>query len=371
MINWEEIRKQFPITERLAYLNSAAAGPVSRVANETVEGYCRTMMNDGDAHWNRWLAEREAIRKRLARFINAEPDEIALTTNTSSGMNVIVDALEARGEVISCDLEFPVTTLPWMHRRIPVHLLPAVAGEVPIEDVRSAITHATGVIALSHVQFSNGFRIDPEELGKIKGDHALVLNAAQSAGVFDIDVKRMRIDALCATGHKWMLAGYGSGFVYLSRELLHRSHSHNLGWLSVEDPFVDRNNELRPRHDAAARAELGCPHFAGIFSLGAALELTSEIGIANVQARALEMNRFLTSRLGEGGWKVLSPLQNESARSAETLVEVAKPGEVVRQLSRRGVIVTEKPQGIRVATHFFNNEDDIERLINGLNDTRV
>ena len=86
------------------------------------------------------------------------------------------------------------------------------------------MTHHTGVIALSHVQFSNGFRIDLDELGAIKGDHALVINASQSAGVFEIDVKRMSIDALCATGHKWLLSGYGSGFVYLSRNLLQQSH---------------------------------------------------------------------------------------------------------------------------------------------------
>src|SRR5205807_5700921 len=174
------------------------------------------------------------IRKKIAKFINAEPDEIGLTTNTSAGMNVIVDALEDRGEVISSTLEFPVTTLPWMNRRIPVHPLLPVNGEVRVEDVRGAMTEKTGVIALSHVQFSNGLRTDPEELAKIKGRHALVINAAQSAGVFQIDVKRMQIDALCATGHKWILAGYGSGFVYLSRELLYQTHSRTLGWLSVE-----------------------------------------------------------------------------------------------------------------------------------------
>src|SRR5947209_1457170 len=114
------------------------------------------MMRDGDVYWNHWLAEREAIRKKIAQFINAGPDEIAFTTNTSSGMNVIVDVLEDRGEVISCELEFPVTTLPWMNRRIPVHLLPAVDGEVRIEDVRKAMTGMTGIIALSHVQYSNG-----------------------------------------------------------------------------------------------------------------------------------------------------------------------------------------------------------------------
>jgi cysteine desulfurase/selenocysteine lyase len=370
MKNWEEIRELFPVTERLAYLNSAAAGPVSRASFEAASGYYEKMMRDGDVHWNRWLADREAIRKNIAAFINAEPDEIAFTTNTSSGMNVIVDALEDRGEVISSELEFPVTTLPWMHRRIPVHLLPAVEGEVTIDSIRNAMTHDTGVIALSHVQFSNGFRIEPEEVGNIKGGHTLAINASQSAGVVEIDVKRMRIDALCATGHKWLLAGYGSGFVYLSRELLDQSLPRSIGWLSVEHPFDMRNDEFRPRHDAAARVELGCPHFAGIFSLGASVDLIHEIGIANIQARALELNRLLTSRLNESGWTILSPLRNENVRSAETLIQVENPAEVVRRLFRQGLVVTEKPQGIRVATHFFNREEDIEKLIAGLNETR-
>jgi cysteine desulfurase / selenocysteine lyase len=370
MSNWADIRKQFPVTERFAYLNSAAAGPVSRASQEAASGYYERMMSDGDVHWNRWLADREAIRKKIAQFINAEPEEIAFTTNTSSGMNVIVDALEDRGEVISSELEFPVTTLPWMHRRIPVHLLPSVEGVVRIEDISGAMTHDTGIIALSHVQFSNGLRLDPGKVAEIKGKHALVINASQSAGAFAIDVKRMRIDALCATGHKWLLAGYGSGFVYLSRELLDQSLPRSIGWLSVEQPFDMRNDEFRPRHDMAARVELGCPHFAGIFSLGASVDLINEIGIGEIQVRVLELNRKLTSRLAENGWQILSPLRNETARSGETLIAVEKPNEVVHHLLRRGVIVTEKPQGIRVATHFFNNEDDVSQLIKSLGETR-
>jgi selenocysteine lyase/cysteine desulfurase len=370
MIDWTEIRKHFPVTNRLAYLNSAAAGPVSIASHAAATDYYQKMMSDGDVHWNRWLAEREAGRARLAKFINAEPDEIAFTTNTSSGMNLIVDALEERGEVISSELEFPVTTLPWMHRRIPVHMLPAVEGEVRMHSIREAMSHNTGVIALSHVQFSNGFRIDLDELGRNKGDHALVVNASQSAGAFEIDVKATQIDALCATGHKWMLAGYGSGFVYLSRNVLQQTRSRALSWLSVEDPFEMRNAELRPRHNAAARTELGCPHFAGIFALGASVNLIAEIGIENIQERILELNRKLTSRLAENNWKVLSPLTNDAARSGETLIKVDHPAEVVRALFRRGVIVTEKPQGIRVATHFFNDESDIERLVCGLSEIR-
>ena len=110
MINWDQIRKQFPVTERSTYLNTAAAGPLARTTADAATDYYKLMTADGDVHWEQWLSKREEVRKKVAAFINAEPDEVALTTNTSSGMNIIVDALEHRGEVISCNLEFPVTT---------------------------------------------------------------------------------------------------------------------------------------------------------------------------------------------------------------------------------------------------------------------
>jgi cysteine desulfurase/selenocysteine lyase len=367
-IDWAMIRSSFPVTEKFAYLNTAAAGPLSRSVMEAGSGYYQQMMADGDAHWDEWLAKREEVRRSVARFINAEPDEVGLTTNTSSGMNLIVDALQGRGEVISCDLEFPVSTIPWIHRKIPVQLLRNVAGEVSPNDIREAMTSKTGIISLSHVQYSNGFRSDLAQLGLEKGNHSLVINASQSAGVFEIDVKRMKIDALCATGHKWMLSGYGSGFVYISRALLAETKPRAIGWLSVEDPYGDRNSEINLRGDAAARSELGCPHFAGIFALGASVDFLTGVGMASIQERALEVNRILTDRLDEAGLRVLSPLSNENSRSAETLVAIEKPAQVVSKLAERNVIVTEKPEGIRVATDFFNNEHDIERLIAALND---
>lgn len=366
MTEWSSIRKLFPVTQQVAYLNTAAAGPLSRPVAAAATNYYDLMSADGDVHWDEWLQQREAVRQRVAQFINAETEEIGLTTNTSSGMNVIIDALEYKGEVVSCNLEFPVSTIPWMHRRIPVHLVKAKAGAIDLADIREAMNAKTGILSLSHVQFSNGFRLDLETLGKNKGNHALVINASQSAGVFEIDVKRMKIDALCATGHKWMLSGYGSGFVYISRELLESSHSRSIGWLSVKEPYAMRNDEIHLRRDAAARVELGCPPFAGIFAMGAAVDMFASVGIRNIEARALALNQILTNRLVEDGFRVLSPLGNASMRSAETLVEVDEPARVVTRLAQAGVIVTEKPEGIRVATNFFNNEDDIVRLVEGL-----
>jgi selenocysteine lyase/cysteine desulfurase len=366
MTNWTDIRNQFPVTSNFVYLNSAAAGPLARSTQHAAAEYYRQMMDDGDIHWDDWLAMREEQRAKVARFINAEPDEIGFTTNTSSGMNLIVDALQDHGEVISNDLEFPVTVTPWMYRQIPVHLVKAVNGVVGPDQIKAAMTDRTAIISTSYVQYSNGFRSNLDQLAEIKGRHVLVVNASQAAGVFEIDVKRMKIDALCATGHKWMLSGYGSGFVFISRELQNKSRQRSIGWLSVEDPWTDLNSAIRLRNDVSARAELGCPHFAGIFALGASVEMMLTIGRKEIEERALELNRYLTRRLTEVGRRILSPLDDESYRSAETLVETENPAGTVAALAEQKVLVTEKPQGIRVATDFFNNEDDVERFIEAL-----
>jgi selenocysteine lyase/cysteine desulfurase len=249
-----------------------------------------------------------------------------------------------------------------------VKFVEAVDGELRLEDLQRAMTNETAIICLSHVQYSNGLRIDLEALGRSKQNHTLVVNASQSAGAFQIDVKRMQIDALCATGHKWLLAGYGSGFVYLSRKLLDETRARAIGWMSVAEPFEMRNREILLRPDAAARAELGCPHFAGIFALGAAVDYLMKIGARQIEERVLALNRYLTARLADEGWRILSPLRDEIMRSGETLVAVSRPKRVVAHLAHHNIAVTEKPEGIRIATHFFNNEADIVRLISTIAD---
>jgi len=368
MTDWTSIRQQFPVTSHSVYLNTAAAGPLAISTEQAATEYYRLMMNDGDVHWDDWLTKREEVRAKVARFINAEPDEIGLTTNTSSGMNLIIDALENHGEVISNDLEFPVTTIPWMHRRIPIHLARSVNGVVAADHLTRLMDVRTGIISLSYVQYSNGYRSNLEELGGIKGQHALVVNASQAAGVFAIDVKQMKIDALCSTGHKWMLSGYGSGFVYISRELQARSKARTIGWLSVQDPYGLRNNEVQLRHDVSARAELGCPHFAGIFALGTSIEMMLNIGLGQIEERSLDLNRYLTNKLSERGFEVLSPISDEQHRSAETLVRAENPAQVVSALAAKKIFVTEKPEGFRVATDFFNNEEDVDTLVEAMSD---
>jgi selenocysteine lyase/cysteine desulfurase len=140
--------------------------------------------------------------------------------------------------------------------------------------------------------------------------------------------------------------------------------------MSVEDPFAMRNDSYELRGDAAARAETGCPHFAGVFALGEAARRALEVGVEEIERRALSLNRHLTESLTAAGWEVLSPLGEERRRSAETLVRAEDPRRAVKHLARRRVAVTIKPEGFRAATHYFNDESDVARLVNALEELR-
>ncbi len=357
--DWDQIRQDFPGTNERAYLNAAAGSITPRWVNEAVGRYLAEMEDGGDTHWDLWLAQIEVIRERVARFVGAQADEIAFATNTSDGMNILADLVAADGPVLSDELEFPTVTLPFIHRGAPMQFLPAIEGELRLEMFDEAHARRASTIVVSHVQFSNGFRIDLEALGALKGRRPLIVCGSQSVGAFEVDVKAMQIDGMACAGHKWLAAGYGAGFVYVNRELLKRP-SRTLGWRSVKDAFAFNNRGGVPLQ-TARRYELGCPSFPGIFALGAAVTYLDGIGRDRIQARVLQLNTTLTSSLIHEDFEVLSP--TGSGRSGQTLVACSDPGALTQFLRNRGILVTQKSEGIRVSTHFYNNEEDIERLV--------
>lgn len=393
MSDFSEIRRDFPALARHTYLNAAAASPTPRPVRAAVDALHRQLEEDGDIHWNAWIERKEEVRATVARLINADADEIAFVPNTSTGINLIVDLLEHDGAVVSDALEFPTVTLPWVHRGMQVRFVePREGGVLRAEDfaaladampARDGDTDAAAASAprlqgpsasetrelaatllVSHVQFSNGCRQDLDAFGAIKGSRHLVVCGSQSTGAFPIDVKHSGIDAFATAGHKWLCAGYGAGFCYMSKELLARP-PRVMGWLSVRRPFGFDNQsyELLPTN---RRSEIGCPPFPQIFALGAAVEYLLAIGIDRISERVLALNAYLTDELTRIGVPVLSP--GGAHRSGETLCAFDDPAGVVAHLESRDVHVTRKPEGIRVATHFYNNEEDIDRLIGALRD---
>jgi selenocysteine lyase/cysteine desulfurase len=364
--DWDELRQDFPGATDRVYLNAASASITPRWIREEVTRYQREFEEGGDDNWEAWLAQMEVVRGRVARFIGAQADEIAFVANTSEGMNILADLVAHDGPVLSDELEFPTVTLPFLHRGAQMQFIPAIEGEIRLEMFEETSTSRATSIAVSHVQFSNGFRIDLEALGAIKGRRRLVVSGSQSVGAFAVDVAAMQIDGLACGGHKWLTAGYGAGFVFVSQSLLSRA-PRSLGWRSVTDPFAF-NNRAGTALSSARRYELGCPPFPGIFALGAAVSYLDGIGRDRIQARVLQLNTALTSALRHEGFEVLSP--SGSGRSGLTLVALDDPRGATEFLRSRGIVVTEKPEGIRVSTHFYNNEDDVEKLVTALKQRR-
>jgi len=357
--DWDDLRNDFPGLKDRVYLNAAAASLSPRWVREEVERYLLELEQNGDDHWDLWLAQAEVVRERVARFIGAQADEIAFVTNSSEGMNILADLVAGDGPVLSDELEFPTVTLPFIHRGAQIQFVPAIEGELRLEMFDDVHAPRAASIAVSHVQFSNGFRLDLEALGGLKGRRPLIVCGSQSVGAFKVDVTEMKIDGLACAGHKWMTAGYGAGFVYVSKELLKRP-PHGLGWRSVKDPFAFNNRSGVPL-TTARRYEYGCPAFPGIFALGAAVSYLDGIGKERIQARVLQLNTALTSALIHEDFEVLSP--SGSGRSGQSLVVVEDPGAATEFLRSRQIVVTQKPEGIRVATHFYNNDEDIEKLV--------
>lgn len=366
-VDWDLIREDFPAAKKLRYFAAASGSPIPRPVFEKAVAYYEEALEFGDYHWRANLARREEARKSIARMINAGPEEVEFIGSTSAGMNILAGMLASEGHVLASTLEFPSTTLPWLHASPGCiqWLKPDASGIVSVEDFRSRMGSGTKTILTSYVQFSNGFRQDLVELGAVKDGHYLIVNGTQAIGAFEVDVKAMRIDALCCNSYKWMMGGYGCGFIYVSKALLERMQAPSVGWFSVEDRNAHRNDQIRLLA-TAERFNLGSPPFPNIFALGAASEYLQGIGIRNIQDRVLDLNRYLTERLFENGLEILSPLVPERYRSAQTLVRLGDPEGTVNALTRQGIICTRKPEGMRIATHFFVSKEDIDQLIHAL-----
>jgi selenocysteine lyase/cysteine desulfurase len=360
---WKELREDFPAAKRYVYLNAAAASPTPRPVAEAAATFYRELEEGGDLHWHDWLDRVERVRQRVASFVGAEPFEIAFVPNSSTGVNLIADLIAAEGPVLSDEMEFPAVTLPWIHRGTHVHFVPAIEGVLRLESFQAEYAPRAATMALSHVQFWNGCRQDLGAFGAIKAHRHFVVCGSQGVGAFPVDVHAQHVDALAVSGHKWLCAGYGGGFVYIARALIEKHPPRTVGWLSVEDPesFENRQVRLLPSN---RRTELGCPPFAPIFALGAAVDYLAQIGVDKIAERVLYLNEYLTFRLERKGFAVLSP--GGPYRSGQTLCELARPAEAVAFLREKGILVSEKPEGIRISTHFYNSEEDVDKIVQGL-----
>ena len=366
-MNWNQIRALFPAAEHYTYLNTAAAPPLSILAAREGKRYYDEMAEHGDIPWESWLCQAEQIREKLATLVNAQARGVAFTYSTSHGMNLIAGMLRHCGDVLCPADEFPSCTLPWLQQRYRVDFVCSRdRGVITLDDIQKSITAETRMLVTSFVQFATGFRQDLAALGRLCRERNLifVVDATQGMGVFPIDVVNCGIDFLVFSGYKWAQAGYGVGGLYLAPRFVNPTSFPIAGWWSVRDPEAVVNDRLDLKETAAA-LEVGCPHFAGIFALGAALRLFEEIGKLRIEERIHELTDYLHHRLERERFNIASPLKREQ-QSGITIVEMHNAPDIVKRLAEKKIIVSARGKGLRVSVHIFNNFDDIDRLVAGL-----
>jgi cysteine desulfurase / selenocysteine lyase len=366
MIDWNQIRERFPAATNFVYLNCAGGAPMSDIAANEGKRFYDEMLSGGDTFWNEWLERKESVRLKLANFINAQPEEVAFTLNTSHGMSQVAEMLQGTGEVLTMHDEFPSTTYPFLYKGFNLKFVMPQDGIYSIESIEKEITPETRILASSFIQYNTGFRQNIEALGEMCRKHNLiyVVNATQGMGSFSIDVQMIKADFIVFTCLKWTLAGYGIGGIYINKKWLGSLPFPAAGWRSAQNPGLMNNRELIIKEDASA-TEVGCPHFPTIFALGGALDLLNSIGKENVRDHILGLNRYLEEKLKEIHVPVLSVVKPEY-RSGITIIKVDDPKSVVEKLAARKIIVSVRGEGVRISFHIFNNRSDVDQLIKGL-----
>lgn len=367
---FDRIRKHFPVTKHLVYLNHAAVSPIPDSVAKEMRRQIEEQLAYGGKVEDRWEKRAELARAEAARLLNAEPSEIAFVTNTTQGLNYFARGLRWRSgdSVVLPRVEFPANVYPWLSlesKGVRVKFVPEREGRIIPDDIEKAIDSRTRVVAISFVEFSSGFRNDLEAIARIcraKGVY-LVVDGIQGLGAIKLDVKRTKIDAVSAGGHKWLLSPQGTGIFYLRKDLLDEIEHPMPGWMSVVgwQNYYDFEFKLFKN---SRRYESAQKNLIGLCGLYGALSLINRLGIEAIEARIIQLTDYLCRRLAERGYRIFSPRgEGEKSGIVSFYPKKLAAQEIWAKLRRKGFITSARQGRIRISPHFYNTFDEIDRLI--------
>ncbi len=372
----ERVRPRFPIFERLTYINSCSQGALS----DAVRGAYARYLSDWDEHgapWEYWVAQLDAARASVAGLLNADEEEIAITTSVSAGVGALTSALSFDGErnkIVISDFEFPtIGQISHAQERRGArveHVHAEADGTIPVERFDAAIDEQTALVAVTHACFRNGARLDIGPIAALAHERGapLLLDAYQSAGSLPLDVRALDCDFLAAGALKYLLGSAGIAFFYCRRDLVERFAPTATGW------FADRNIFEMDIHDyspapTARRFEAGTPPVPAIYAAIAGIELMREIGIEETERHVRGLSELLLEGLDELGAKVVTP-RAWNQRGALTCVASTDAESLVATLEDRGIVTSSRDGNLRISPHCYNAAEDIHAVLEALREHR-
>lgn len=395
-MDWNHVREQFPALRDRIFLDAACVSLAPAAATEAIGEFLDFALHcPSRSATEQHIAmddRRAQARPEVARLINANEDEIALVESTTHGLTLAAQALplERGDRVLLSDLEFLEVAAPWyqMHEQgIQVDIVPHRDGLLEIEDIATHIGPRTRVVAISSVQWSNGFRCDLKKLSRLcrEGRVWLVVDAIQQLGGMPLDVRETPVDFLACGGHKWLNAPFGAGFLYVNRESLPRLRAPLGGYLALETPpegwgkyfqtpSITPARDYRLVQEARRYETSGTANYPGAIGLAASLRLINGIDGSARAERLFQLTSHLIAGLDQAGLEVVTPRepQHRSGIVTFTLGAAEKNVALMEYLLDHKVLVsvryTSGVGGVRVSCHFFNSADDLDRLLERIRD---
>jgi selenocysteine lyase/cysteine desulfurase len=367
--NFQALRKEFPVLERKTYLNSGSYCALANDVKAAFEAYIEERSLVG-ANWELWVTKNESVRALTATLLHAAPDEIAVTASVSAGLNALASALHFSGprdKVVISDFEFPTNAQIW-HAQEPrgariVHVPRAADGYIPLENFAKAIDEQTQLVAITHVCYRNGAKLDIPgivRLARAKGAKVL-LDCYQSVGSMDIDVKALDVDFAAGGMLKYLLGTAGIGFLYVRDSFIQSLVPTSTGWFAQADIGAMDITANRPAPNAR-RFEAGTPAVVNCYAAEAGLKFLLAVGTPAIEKRNYALTRRCMQRLEEIGWPSITPAQNER-RGATVAVPSRDSGRLSAQLLKRDVVTSPRDGNVRASFHFYNDQDDVESFI--------
>ncbi|HEX6350613.1 MAG TPA: aminotransferase class V-fold PLP-dependent enzyme [Candidatus Dormibacteraeota bacterium] len=369
-----EARDLYPITRQYIFMNHAGVSPMSERARAAVESMAG-QLSTKPLTTPLAMEEADRLRESLGRLFNCAADHIALTRSTAHGISLLAAGLDWQpgDNVVGARGEYPANVYPWVALRprgVEFRLADNAGGRVSPEAVLGRVDGRTRVVALSHVEFWNGYRVDLETIGEEcrKRGVILAVDAIQSAGALRLDLSRLPVDYAAAGSYKWLLGPQGIGFAWCHPDLLPRITPVLVGTSSVKDRmnYFSYPTDRVDFETTARRLEEGNASLLDMAAFSAAVELFLEVGPEVVEKRVLELAQRLAEGLDRQGYEVVGPWpREENERSG--IVSFRKPGappqEILRDLQAAHVVGRIHADFVRLSPHFYNTEDEVDRVI--------
>ena len=361
---------EFPWSLDRIYLNHASTGPLPERTRRALHEFTdrRADFQFPDVELQGMLAE---ARSRAARLLNAEVGEIALATNTSFGLNLAARMLpfEPGDVVIVSRDEFPANVFPWRQlgdRGVTLELLPVTGEGWPDEALMLERMQDPRVraLAVSHVQFHNGYRVDLARLGAAAraSNTWLVVDSIQALGQIPFDVRETPVDILACGAQKWLLSPWGSGFLYVRKQLVPELQSPLAGWSAFEGTenfttLCDYGGALRAD---ARRFELITLPFQDLLGMSHALDLLAELGVGRIQAHLAAIGEPLRDWARRRGMRLVSPEGPQG--SGMVCLPAAELPDALPALQAAGITASVREGALRFSPHCYNTVEELQRV---------